>query len=200
MRLLIVVDKLLTGFDAPPCTYLYIDKSMQDHGLFQAIIAPTGLTARIRSSGTSSITRIYSKGAGCDVSLHFRTGRQRGGGASPEVLLQDRLKAGRERFEERVKQLRALASRCSCRRACWSTYISFYGNIEIPEDLQERAPRRVALYKGTAALMKTYANIANDLQEAGYSNTGDCSSQTRGERHTQATRHHSAGELKKPLT
>ncbi|MCX6803751.1 MAG: HsdR family type I site-specific deoxyribonuclease, partial [Candidatus Diapherotrites archaeon] len=37
MKLLIVVDKLLTGFDAPPATYLYIDKSMQDHGLFQAI-------------------------------------------------------------------------------------------------------------------------------------------------------------------
>ena len=37
MRLLIVVDKLLTGFDAPSCTYLYIDKSMRDHGLFQAI-------------------------------------------------------------------------------------------------------------------------------------------------------------------
>ncbi len=30
MRLLVVVDKLLTGFDAPSCTYLYIDKSMQD--------------------------------------------------------------------------------------------------------------------------------------------------------------------------
>jgi type I restriction enzyme R subunit len=37
MKLLIVVDKLLVGFDAPGCTYLYIDKSMQDHGLFQAI-------------------------------------------------------------------------------------------------------------------------------------------------------------------
>lgn len=37
MRLLIVVDKLLTGFDAPPCTYLFIDKQMRDHGLFQAI-------------------------------------------------------------------------------------------------------------------------------------------------------------------
>ena len=37
MRLLIVVDKLLTGFDAPPATYLYIDKTMRDHGLFQAI-------------------------------------------------------------------------------------------------------------------------------------------------------------------
>ncbi len=44
MKLLIVVDKLLTGFDAPPCTYLYIDKSMRDHGLFQAI-------CRVNSSG-----------------------------------------------------------------------------------------------------------------------------------------------------
>ena len=34
MKLLIVVDKLLTGFDAPSATYLYIDKQMQDHGLF----------------------------------------------------------------------------------------------------------------------------------------------------------------------
>ncbi|WP_267283826.1 type I restriction enzyme subunit R domain-containing protein [Marinobacter sp. LV10R520-4] len=37
MRLLIVVDKLLTGFDAPSATYLYIDKQMLDHNLFQAI-------------------------------------------------------------------------------------------------------------------------------------------------------------------
>jgi type I site-specific restriction-modification system R (restriction) subunit len=37
LKLLIVVDKLLTGFDSPPATYLYIDKKMQDHGLFQAI-------------------------------------------------------------------------------------------------------------------------------------------------------------------
>ena len=37
MRLLIVVDKLLTGFDAPSATYLYIDKKMRDHGLFQAV-------------------------------------------------------------------------------------------------------------------------------------------------------------------
>src|SRR5690606_9010612 len=37
MKLLIVVSKLLTGFDAPPCTYIYIDKKMQDHTLFQAI-------------------------------------------------------------------------------------------------------------------------------------------------------------------
>ena len=37
MRLLIVVDKLLTGFDAPSATYLYIDKPMQNYGVSQAI-------------------------------------------------------------------------------------------------------------------------------------------------------------------
>lgn len=36
MKLLIVVDKLLTGFDAPSATYLYIDKKMADHNLFTA--------------------------------------------------------------------------------------------------------------------------------------------------------------------
>ena len=47
MKLLIVVDMLLTGFDAPSATYLYIDKPMKDHSLFQAVcrvnrIDPTG--------------------------------------------------------------------------------------------------------------------------------------------------------------
>lgn len=37
MKLLIVVSRLLTGFDAPTATYIYIDKQMRDHGLFQAI-------------------------------------------------------------------------------------------------------------------------------------------------------------------
>ncbi len=35
--LLIVVDKLLTGFDAPKATVLYIDKQLKEHSLLQAI-------------------------------------------------------------------------------------------------------------------------------------------------------------------
>jgi type I restriction enzyme R subunit len=61
MKLLVVVDKLLTGFDAPPCTYLYIDKSMQDHGLFQAICRVNRLDARIKTSATSWTTRTSSR-------------------------------------------------------------------------------------------------------------------------------------------
>ncbi|MEM7038942.1 MAG: HsdR family type I site-specific deoxyribonuclease, partial [Bacteroidota bacterium] len=51
MKLLIVVDKLLTGFDAPAATYLYIDKSMQDHGLFQAICRVNRLHTRDKEFG-----------------------------------------------------------------------------------------------------------------------------------------------------
>lgn len=51
MQLLIVVDKLLTGFDAPPCTYLYIDKSMQDHGLFQVICRTNRLDGEDKEFG-----------------------------------------------------------------------------------------------------------------------------------------------------
>ena len=51
MKLLIVVDKLLTGFDAPPATYLYIDKQMQDHGLFQAICRVNRLDSEDKEYG-----------------------------------------------------------------------------------------------------------------------------------------------------
>ena len=35
--ILIVCSKLLTGFDAPLCQVLYIDKELKEHGLLQAI-------------------------------------------------------------------------------------------------------------------------------------------------------------------
>lgn len=37
VRILIVVDKLLTGFDAPRNTFLYLAKQLKDHNLLQAI-------------------------------------------------------------------------------------------------------------------------------------------------------------------
>src|SRR5690606_29298650 len=37
LKLLIVVDKLLTGFDEPKNTVLYIDKPLKQHNLIQAI-------------------------------------------------------------------------------------------------------------------------------------------------------------------
>ncbi|WP_033759223.1 type I restriction endonuclease subunit R [Helicobacter pylori] len=51
MKLLIVVDKLLTGFDAPSLTYLYIDKTMQDHKLFQAVCRVNRLDSEDKDFG-----------------------------------------------------------------------------------------------------------------------------------------------------
>jgi hypothetical protein len=47
----------------------------------------------------------------------------------------------------------------------------FCGNTEIASDLKEREPQRAALYKATVALVRAYANIADELEPAGYGAT-----------------------------
>jgi type I restriction enzyme R subunit len=171
MRLLIVVDKLLTGFDASPCTYLYIDKSMQDHGLFQAICRTNRLDGEDKEFGyIVDYKDLFKKVQGA-MSVYTSELDDSDGGASPEVLLQDRLKAGRERLEEAREAIALLCEPVEPPKGELEHIHFFCGNTEIPEDLQEREPRRVALYKGTAALVRAFANIADDLSEAGYSNT-----------------------------
>lgn len=59
MRLLIVVDKLLTGFDAPSATYLYIDKKMADHNLFRPFAGLTDSMVQKKTMAISLIIRIY---------------------------------------------------------------------------------------------------------------------------------------------
>jgi type I restriction enzyme R subunit len=61
MKLLIVVDKLLTGFDAPSATYLYIDKQMRDHRLFQAICRVNRVAGETKSTVTLLTTRTCSR-------------------------------------------------------------------------------------------------------------------------------------------
>jgi type I restriction enzyme, R subunit len=75
MKLLVVVDKLLTGFDAPPCTYLYIDKSMQDHALFQAYLPHQPIGRRGQGFWLHrGLQGPVQEGRKCDCSLHLRAG------------------------------------------------------------------------------------------------------------------------------
>lgn len=49
------------------------------------------------------------------------------------------------------------------------SYIRYFcGNPEKPDDLKERESRRTALYKQTVGLIRAYANIADEMKEAGY--------------------------------
>ncbi len=59
VEILIVIDKLLTGFDEPRNTVLYIDKPLKEHSILQAI-ARVNRIPPARSSVTSSTTAASS--------------------------------------------------------------------------------------------------------------------------------------------
>jgi type I restriction enzyme R subunit len=169
MRLLIVVDKLLTGFDAPSCTYLYIDKSMQDHGLFQAICRTNRLDGEDKTFGyIVDYKDLFKKVQGA-MAVYTSELDHSDGGPSPEVLLQDRLTKGRERLDQALESLSLLCEPVQPPKGELEHIHYFCGNTEIPDDLKEHEPQRVALYKSTAALVRTFANISDDLPDAGYS-------------------------------
>ena len=90
------------------------------------------------------------------------------GGADPEVLVQDRLKKGRERLDSALETLALLCEPVEPPKGELEHIHYFCGNTEIPTDLQEREPQRAALYKATASLVRAYANIADELEAAGY--------------------------------
>ncbi len=170
MKLLIVVGKLLTGFDAPPATYLYIDKEMKDHGLFQAICRVNRLDGEDKDYGyiidykdlfdsLKSTFKDYTSGA---FDAYDKS--------DVEGLLKDRLKKGRERLDEALETIKALCETVEPPKDTLAHIRYFCGkNTENPDELKDTEPRRVSLYKFTIALIRAYANVADEMKEAGYS-------------------------------
>lgn len=168
MRLLIVVDKLLTGFDAPSCTYLYIDKSMQDHGLFQAICRTNRLDGEDKCFGyIVDYKDLFKKVQGA-MAVYTSELDDSDGGGSPEVMLEERLKKGRKKLDEALEALALLCEPVQPPKGDLQHIHYFCGNTEIPDDLKTHELQRAALYKATAALVRAYANITDDLPRAGY--------------------------------
>jgi type I restriction enzyme R subunit len=169
MKLLVVVNKLLTGFDAPPCTYLYLDRALRDHDLFQAICRTNRLDGEDKDFGhivdykdlferVRDAIRVYSSELADD---------EQGGDSG--IQLQDWREAGRERLDQALEALQLLCEPVAPPRTDLQHIQWFCGNVEIPAELQETAQRRVTLYQCTAAFARAYANLANDLAAAGYS-------------------------------
>lgn len=61
MKLLIVVNKLLTGFDAPSATVLYIDNEIYDQTLFQAVCRVNRLGEDIKDENGNVIVRTHKE-------------------------------------------------------------------------------------------------------------------------------------------
>lgn len=169
MKLLIVVDKLLTGFDAPPCTYLYIDKSMQDHGLFQAICRTNRLDGEDKDFGYIVDYKDLFKKVENAISVYSSELDDSAGGVEPDILLQDRLKKGRERLDDAIEAIELLCEPVEPPKGELEFIHYFCGNTENPNDLKDREVLRVSLYKSVAALVRSYANLADEMDAAGYS-------------------------------
>ncbi len=170
MKLLIVVDKLLTGFDAPPATYLYIDKQMRDHGLFQAICRVNRLDGDDKDYGYIVDYKDLFKSL--ETSIQDYTCGALDGYDKDDVkgLLVDRLGQGRQDLEDAREAVKALCEPVEAPKDT-PAYLAYFCGKESGDAAQLKAgePNRLALYKLTAALLRAFANLANELEDAGYS-------------------------------
>ncbi|MBD9497314.1 type I restriction endonuclease subunit R [Ensifer sp. ENS01] len=170
MKLLIVVDKLLTGFDAPSATYLYIDKQMRDHGLFQAICRVNRLDGDDKEYGYIVDYKDLFKSL--ETSIKDYTAEALGGFSEDDVagLLSDRLEKARERLDEALETIKALCESVEAPRDT-PAYLRFFCAKDTADKaaLKENEPKRLTLYKLAASLLRAYADIAAEMTEAGYS-------------------------------
>jgi type I restriction enzyme, R subunit len=169
MKLLIVVDKLLTGFDAPPATYLYIDKSMKDHGLFQAICRVNRLDSEDKDYGYiidyKDLFKSLTKSVKDYTSEAFEGYDKEDIGG----LLKDRIQTAKEKLTASLETIRAICEPVKPPKETID-YIDFFcGDSQKPEDLVNTAQRRTALYKTVSTLVRAYATLASEMIEAGFS-------------------------------
>ena len=168
MKLLIVVDKLLAGFDAPSATYLYIDKSMQDHGLFQAICRVNRLDGDDKEYGYIIDYKDLFKSLEKSVAEYTSDAFDAYEKEDVDGLLKDRLALGKDRLDNALEAIKALCEPVAAPKDTLAYIRYFCGNTEIKNDLKETEQKRITLYKYTAALIRAYADIANEMRGAGY--------------------------------
>lgn len=170
MKLLIVVDKLLVGFDAPPCTYLYIDKKMQDHGLFQAICRVNRLDSEDKDFGyIVDYKDLFQKLEGAYSVYASELDSDGFEKKDIDIVLKDRLAKGKERLDEALEAIALVCEPVAPPKDNLAHIRYFCGNPENEQDLKDSEPKRTALYKHTIGLIRFYANIADEMTEAGYS-------------------------------
>ena len=172
MKLLIVVNKLLTGFDAPSATYLYIDQEMRDHGLFQAICRVNRLDGDDKEYGYIVDYKDLFKSL--EGAVNDYTSAALDGYDQDDVkgLLENRLEKASEHLEAIREAIAALCEPVTLPKD-ETDYFRYFCTTDSgnAEQLKANESKRIALYRLTSSLIRAYANIANELPKAGYSAT-----------------------------
>ncbi|QBK76673.1 HsdR family type I site-specific deoxyribonuclease [Myroides odoratimimus] len=164
MKLLIVVSKLLTGFDAPPCSYIYIDKKMQDHTLFQAICRVNRLDTDDKDYGY--IVDYMELFGNVTDAINVYTSELDSEGFTKEeveINLKDRLKIAVDRLLTALETVEFICESVEFPKADIDFIRYFCGNTENPEDLKSNEYKRMALYKAIVEYIRAYANLKADF-------------------------------------
>jgi len=170
-KLLIVVSKLLTGFDAPSCSYIYLDNELRDHNLFQAICRTNRLDGDDKDYGhivdfkqlfgdVQQAIAVYSSD---ELDL------EDGGAAENNVELKDWLKEGRKKLDQAREALHYLCDPVPPPRDIEQHIRYFCGQAYSVEALDDTEVLRISFYKAVAGYVRAYSGVAQNLDEAGYS-------------------------------
>jgi type I restriction enzyme R subunit len=171
MKLLIVVSKLLTGFDAPSSTYIYLDNELRDHNLFQAICRTNRLDGDDKDYGyivdfkelfgeVQEAIAVYSSDE-LDV--------DEGDGGSNNVEIKNWLVEGKAKLDAAWEAIVYLCEPVPPPREVEQYLHYFCGDAANPNALLETEPLRIAFYKATATFARAYAALSQNLLDAGYS-------------------------------
>ena len=173
MKVLIVVDRLLTGFDAPSATYLYIDKKMQDHGLFQAICRVNRLDKdkdlgyivdyKDLFKNIEGAVEDYTTGAFDNFDKDDITG-----------LLKNRLQFGSDRLNKALKKVKSICEPVENPKGTLE-FLHYFVAEDLDtisesreEKLKNTEARRIEFYDAVSDLVRAYTNIADEMTKAGY--------------------------------
>lgn len=170
LKLLIVVSKLLTGFDAPSCTYIYLDNELHDHNLFQAICRTNRLDGDDKDYGHIVDYKELFQDVQNSIAVYSsdELDIDQGDGGTNNVELKNWLVEGRKQLDAAREALRYLCEPVAAPRDIENYMHYFCGDTSSPHALADTEPLRISFYKSTAAFIRSYSDIASDLVEAGY--------------------------------
>jgi type I restriction enzyme R subunit len=170
-KLLIVVSKLLTGFDAPSCSYIYLDNELRDHNLFQAICRTNRLDGDDKDFGyIVDFKELFSDvQEAIAVYTSDELDTEEGTSGENNVELKNWLIEGKKRLDTAREALKYLCEPVSQPREVEQFIAYFCGDANNPESLAETEPLRISFYKSVVTFIRAFSAVSNYLLEAGYS-------------------------------
>ncbi len=171
-KLLIVVSKLLTGFDAPSCSYIYFDNELHDHNLFQAICRTNRLDGDDKDYG--HIVDFKKQLGDVEEAIAVYNSDELDideGGEENNITLKDWLKDGKKRLVAAHEALKYLCEPVEQPREMEQYLQYFCGDASDANALGETEAIRISFYKTVATFVRSFAAISQDLPEAGYTDS-----------------------------